>query len=104
MLRFNLKNFEILHIESDNLRYGYEMISDGLRIQLNETKLEKDLGVLVSYDLKVAEKFNQAAKKVIRVIGMINRSFRNLDEELLKMLYCTYVRPHLEYSIQAWLP
>ena len=35
---------------------------------------------------------------------MINRSFKNLDEELLKMLYCTYVRPHLEYCIQAWSP
>ena len=71
------------------------MSSNGARIQLNETKLEKDLGVLVSYDLKVAEQCNQATKKTMRVLGMINRSFRNLDGELLKMLYCTYVRPHL---------
>jgi transcription termination factor NusB len=104
LLRFNPKKSKILHIGSDNLRYDYEMNSNGARIQLNETKLEKDLGVLVSYDLKVAEQCNQAAKKAMRVLGMINRSFRNLDEELLKMLYCTYVRPHLEYCIQAWSP
>ena len=62
------------------MRYGYEMISDGLKIQLNETKLEKDFGVLVSYNLKVAEQCNQTAKKAMRVRGMINRSFGNLEK------------------------
>ena len=80
------------------------MNSINAKIQLNETQLEEELGVPVSYDLKVAEQCNQAAKKAMRALGMINRSFRNLDEELLKMLYCTYVRPHLEYCIQAWSP
>ena len=37
------------------MRYGYEMNRDGSRIQLSETKLEKDLGVFISYDLKVAD-------------------------------------------------
>ena len=63
LLRFNPKKSKILHIGSDNLRYGYEMNSGGERIQSNETKLEKDLGVLISHDLKVAEQCNQAAKR-----------------------------------------
>ena len=45
LLRFNPKKFKILHIGSDNRRYGYEMNRDGSRIQLSETKLEKGLGV-----------------------------------------------------------
>ena len=76
---------------------------DGSRI-LEETVLEKDLGVLVSYDLKVEQQCDKAAKKAMRVLGMIKRSFKKLDEESLRTLYCTYVRPHLEYCIQAWLP
>jgi len=56
LLRFNPKKSKILHIGSDNMRYGYEMNRDGSRIQLSETKLEKDLGVFISYDLKVADR------------------------------------------------
>ena len=61
---------------------------DGNRIP-EETVLEKDLGVLVSYDLKVEQQCDKAAKKAMRVLGMIKRSFRKLDEESLRTLYCT---------------
>ena len=40
----------------------------------------------------------------MRVLGMLKRSFRNLNEVSLKTLYCSYVRPHIEYCIQAWSP
>ena len=29
---------------------------------------------------------------------------RHLDQEDLKLIYKTYIRPHLEYCIQAWSP
>jgi len=62
--------------------------------------LEKYLGVFISQDLKVAEQCNEAAKKAMRVLGMVRRTFLNLDEMTLKILYCSFVRPHLEYCIQ----
>jgi hypothetical protein len=40
-----------------------------------------------------------AAKKVMRVLGMVRRTFQNLDETTLKILYCSVVRPHLEYCL-----
>ena len=88
-----------------NTRHVYQLEdAEGIRHDLEETVLEKDLGVLISRDLKVAEQCSKAVKKAMRVLGLIKRSFKNLDEESLKTLYCLYVRPHLEYCIQAWSP
>ena len=71
---------------------------------LGETTVEKDLGIMISNDLKVSEQCGRAAKKAMRILGMIGRTFKSLDDASLKTLYCSFVRPHLEYSVQAWSP
>jgi len=38
------------------------------------------------------------------VLGMIKRSFSHISTESFKILYNTYVRPHLEYCVQVWNP
>jgi len=35
---------------------------------------------------------------------MINREFHNLDKTSFLILYKGFIRPHLEYAIQAWSP
>ncbi len=35
---------------------------------------------------------------------MSRRTFISIDEKLWKKLYLTYVRPHLEFAVQAWNP
>ena len=35
---------------------------------------------------------------------MVRRSFKNLDREDFLLIYKTYIRPHLEYCVQAWAP
>ena len=35
---------------------------------------------------------------------MVRRTFKNLDIEDFRLLYKTYIRPHLEFCIQAWSP
>ena len=34
----------------------------------------------------------------------LRRTFKNLDIEDFRLLYKTYIRPHLEFCIQAWSP
>jgi len=65
---------------------------------------EKDIGVWISKDLKWSKQCNTAANKAMSVLGMIKRSFSHFSIESFKILYNTYVRPHLEYCVQTWNP
>ena len=66
---------------------------------------EKDLGVIISVDMKVSEQCAMAASKGNQMLGLIKRNITYKEKELLLLpLYRTIVRPHLEYCIQAWRP
>jgi len=55
-------------------------------------------------DLKAAKKCKEAAKKAMNVLRTIKRHFSKTVEPTILILYKAYVRPHLEYCIQAWSP
>ncbi|CAH8641948.1 unnamed protein product [Heterobilharzia americana] len=61
----------------------------------------KDLGVIISHDFKTSANCNGAAVKGFRVLWSIRRAFKSFDQDVFRILYSTYVRPHLEYCIQA---
>ena len=42
--------------------------------------------------------------KANMILGMLKRTFESRDHGLWKDLYVSLVRPHLEYSVQAWNP
>jgi len=37
-------------------------------------------------------------------LRLIKRNFRRIDEEDFLVIYKAYIRPHLEYCVQAWSP
>ena len=103
-LKFNPKKCKVLHLGRNNAKYEYTMKENADTVILGETTVEKDLGIMISNDFKVSEQCGRAAKKAMRILGMIGRTFKSLDEASLKTLYCSFVRSHLEYFIQAWSP
>ena len=64
----------------------------------------KDLGVLTSCDLSTSYQCTEAASKASRVLGMVRTQFKVLDKESFLIIYKGFIRPHLEYAIQAWSP
>ena len=100
--KFNPKKCKVLHLGRNKKKYEYVMKEQDRDVVLAKMTLEKDLGVMVSNDLEVGEQCNRAAKKAMRVLGMIKRSFKNLDVYSLRTLYCSFVRPRLECCSQAW--
>ena len=71
---------------------------------LGRTTQEKDLGVTFSADMKVSEQCGIAASKGNPILGLIRRTIRYKEKQLIVPLYKAIVRPHLEYCIQAWRP
>jgi hypothetical protein len=71
---------------------------------LEEVTDERDLGVVLQNDLKCNKQCLKAVNTANRVLGMIKRSFSVRDKDVILQLYKSLVRPHLEYSVQAWRP
>ena len=66
--------------------------------------MEKDLGVLVSNDLKPSKHVAEVAARANNIVGLIRRNFDYLDAETVVTLHCTLIRPILEYAVQSWCP
>jgi hypothetical protein len=99
-MEFNLKKCKVMHFGPSNKKRQYKM---GGQV-LETTTVERDIGVLVSDDLKPAAQCAKAAKTATTVLGQISRSFRYRDKKIFLALYLRYVRPHLEFASQAWSP
>ena len=63
---------------------------------------EKDLGVLISKDLKFSKQWAKAVKSANRSLGFIARHFEYKRNTI--PLYKPLVRPHLENAVQFWSP
>jgi len=71
--------------------------------QLETVCQEKDLGVMITNDLKVSQQCQQAYNKASRILGLINRTIEYKHKNILLRLYNSLVRP-LEYCVPAWSP
>ena len=46
----------------------------------------------------------EVRNKALRMLGALNTNVSYKSEEVIAKLHCAYVRPHLEYCVQAWSP
>ncbi len=99
-MRFNVAKCHVMHFGHSNPKFTYRMNG----AELAPTEEEKDLGVLVSCNLKVANQCDRAAQTATGVLAQILRAFTYRNKTTLPRLFRTYVRPHLEYAVQAWAP
>lgn len=107
LMPFNIDKCKVMHVGRTNRKskFIYSMLDlDGNRKHLEVTTVERDLGVLVSDDLKTRSQVNAAAALANRTLGRLKKLFRSRSLLLWKILYKAYIRPHLEYAVQAWSP
>ena len=101
-MKFNADKCKVIHFGHNNISLKYVMGGYApTGIVLEEVKVEKDVGVMVSEDLKPSIQCSQAAKKANSILGRMAQSFSYRDRVVWLRLYKTYVRPHLEYAVQA---
>ena len=99
-MTFNADKCKCMHIGKNNRKYSYNIGAT----KMEETEEEKDLGVLISNNLKVSKQCEHASKRANQAAGIIKRTIVNREENIMMNLYKTLVRPHLEYCSQVWSP
>jgi len=93
-----------MHI-GHNLSTEYFMDNDeGNRVKIEEITIEKDLDICITNDRKPNIQCSKAVGKARSILAMVKRNFKRLDEEDFLLIYKTYIRPHMEYCVQAWSP
>ncbi len=103
-MKFHPQKCKVLHVGKEVDDFTYTMITDGQPIELEYTKQEKDLGVTVDGTLAFEQHCELAISKANRVLGIIRRSFKYVDKDVMLTLYKSLVRPHLEYNNDIWSP
>ena len=99
-MQFNASKCKVLHLGSNNPKFGYSMSG----VWLEPSNVEKDLGIFIDDKLKFSKQVLEARNKANRMLGFISRNVAHRSKEVIKTLYNAYVRPHLEYCVQAWSP
>ncbi|CAH8584143.1 unnamed protein product [Schistosoma intercalatum] len=96
-LEVNPNKSVVMQLNNSDESYDYTLRG----FVLPKVRNYKDLGVILSNDLKTTSHCKAAAAKGYRVLWSIRRSFQYLDDEMFGLLCPFYVRSHLEYGIQA---
>ena len=99
-MKFNVDKCKVLQIGSNNDHIQYEMNG----VDICNVDKEKDLGVIITSDLKPSDHCTEVVKTANKLIGFIGRTFEHKTEKVILTLYNSLVRPHLEYCVQFWSP
>ena len=103
LLRFNIDKCHVLTLgKFSNIQHTHRYLL--YEAELEHVFEEKDLGVIVDMEMTFEEHIASKVKKANGIMGLIRRSFSFLDPAMFKLLYTTFVRPHLEYAQPAWSP
>lgn len=99
-MEFNVAKCKVMHLGHTNPKFSYSMNGQ----KLEESLEEKDIGVVITANMKPNAQCARAARTAQGVLGQITRAFHYRDRHVFVRLYKQYVRPHLEFSTQAWSP
>jgi len=97
---FNIDKCKVMHFRCKNTLFSYQLEGKCLEKVLEE----KDLGIIISNDLKVSKRCTEAYAKANKMLGVIKRTIVYKTTDILLQLYKSLVRPRLECWISTWSP
>ena len=105
-LRVNPEKCKVLHLSKGNpdRNYQYHMQVEDTETYLEEVPYQKDLGIFMDSRLSFETHITKSVSKANRMLGLVRRNFKYVNEEVFCNLYKTLVRPHVEYGSVVWNP
>ena len=102
-MRINATKCKVMRITKKKSPFTYDYHIN--RAKLNSVSLHRDLGLLTSDVLSWNFHIANITAKANSILSLIKRTFRVVnDVTTLKTLYCSLVRPRVEYASQVWNP
>ena len=59
---------------------------------------------MISNDKEWVHQIEKAVQAAMAIIAQIRNSFTYFDAELVRLLYVSLIRPHIEYAVLVWNP
>jgi hypothetical protein len=100
MMPLSIDKNMVLHCGSKNPKHRY-ILGGHL---MSSVKQFEDLGVLRSEITPYADHIVQTSAEYARMSGLVRRTFRSCDRNLLWSAFQTYIKPKLMYASVAWSP
>jgi hypothetical protein len=85
-MSFSVAKCKIMHIAHENPCHEYTMSGQ----LLGESRVERDIGVMVSWNLKPSAQCTKAARTAATVLAQISRAFHFRDRHVFLRLYMQY--------------
>ena len=91
---FNYDKCKVMHFGKKNVNNIYEMRDKlGTTHIIEKTESERDLGMIITNNLKWSVQVDKAAKTANSVLAQIKNSFTYFEAETVRLLYVALVRP-----------
>ena len=102
-LKLNAKKTKMVIFRKKKLPQNHENLDvflDGVKLSHDESA--EFLGVTIDSTLSWDKHCNNVANKISRHNGMLNRVKHMLPPSSLKLLYHSFIQPHIRYVLPAW--
>ncbi|KAF2361543.1 Protein of unknown function DUF4817 [Trinorchestia longiramus] len=99
-MSFNIENWSVMHVGANNRHFQHTMYN----IPIETVQQQRDLGVIVTENLKHDKQVEKSVKNASRILGFTARNFEYKSKNIILPLYKALVQPHLEYAVQLWSP
>ena len=99
-MRLHPQKCVVLHFGLNNPAHDYFI--NGSKVSASDEA--RDLGVLISDDCSQSNHIQNITKKAHAVLSQMKRTLTYRDSKVFAGIYKQYVRPILEYGVEAWNP
>ncbi len=107
-MAFNVSKCKVVHFSRKKLPSVHHLMSKNYYLsgnQLENVPNISDLGITITNNLSWSKHIEEIVSKANRTLGLVKRLCRDIkDTNTRKLLYCTVVRPKLEYCSSLWSP
>ena len=101
-MNFNLSKCKVMKFGKSKRRIQWDYVFMGNIIEKSEAELY--LGVKISENLTPDNHINKIIRETTNILRRIKMKFTYLDQEMIKKIIVSLIRPRLEYAAVVWNP